>query len=64
MSEEQHNKVMVRFPNESYAIPVITFKIEEFTMTSKFDEEVFGWWGDTHVAIPRKTYDDLSDDNS
>ena len=52
-------ETMVRFPNESYAIPVTTFKIEDFETTSIFRDEVFGWWGSIHVAIPRETYDRL-----
>jgi len=52
-------EIMVRFPNEPYAIPVVTFKIEDFKTTSTFSEEVFGWWGSVHVAISRETYDRL-----
>jgi len=50
---------MVRFPNEPYAVPVTTFKIGDFEATSIFRDEVFGWWGSIHVAIPRETYDRL-----
>jgi len=52
-------EIMVRFPNEPYAVPVTTFKIGDFEVTSIFRDEVFGWWGSIHVAIPRETYDRL-----
>ena len=60
----ESNKVLVRFPNESYAIPVVTFKIEEFKSTNIFKDEVFGWWGKVHVAISRETYDKLTNNES
>ena len=52
-------ETMVRFPNESYAVPVTTFKIGDFEVTNTFSEEVFGWWRSMHVAISRETYDRL-----
>lgn len=54
-----NNIVHVRFPNDSSHIEVTTFKFEDFKMTNVFDDEVFGWWGNTHVAIYRTDYERL-----
>tara|TARA_Y100000356_G_C11051116_1_gene178811 strand:+ start:179 stop:358 length:180 start_codon:yes stop_codon:yes gene_type:complete len=50
-------KTKVRFPNESYYDDVFNFKWEDFRVNKIFSEEVFGWWGDIYVAIPRFEYD-------
>jgi len=48
----------VRFPNDSDFTEVSNFKFEDFKVGSIFDTEVFGWWGDTYVSIPRFDYDE------
>lgn len=46
-----NNVVRVRFPNESTWIEMINFDWGEFKMEKEFDDEIFGWYVDTYVAI-------------
>jgi len=57
------SKVRVRFPNESYPLEVEDFKIEDFKISKKFDDEIFGYWIDSYVAVNRKDYISLLLDN-
>lgn len=52
------SEVKIRFPNESFPITVPNFKWEEFNVENVYDNEVFGWWGDTYVAIAREDWND------
>lgn len=48
-------KARVRFPNESYSIP-INIDTEKFELDKEFDDEVFGWYGDDYIAINRQDH--------
>jgi hypothetical protein len=45
-------EVLVRFPNESEYIK-ITINWDEFTITSEFSDEYFGWYKGGLIAIKK-----------
>tara|TARA_R100000734_G_C3208636_1_gene24653 strand:+ start:36 stop:221 length:186 start_codon:yes stop_codon:yes gene_type:complete len=51
--------VHVRFPNESFADPIDTFELKDFKLERKFSDEVFGYWKAMYVAVNRKDYERL-----
>ncbi len=51
--------VNIRFPNESTPFEVYTFNIKDFKPSKKFDDEVFGYWKATYIAVDRKYYERL-----
>ena len=62
MSEEKledKEKMLVRFPNESFYDEVYNFNIKDFNMEKKFSDEVFGYWCGGYVVIKREDYDRL-----
>ena len=57
---EDKEKMLVRFPNESFYDEVYNFNIKDFNMEKKFSDEVFGYWLGGYVVIKREDYDRLS----
>ena len=53
------DKMLVRFPNESYAVEAPHFKWRDFQVTSVHKDEVFGHWRGGLVAIPREAFERL-----
>jgi hypothetical protein len=45
-------KVLVRFPNESYFIEM-EINMDEFKPDKEFDDQIFGWYGDTYISIKK-----------
>jgi len=53
------DKMLVRFPNESYPVEAPHFKWRDFQVTSIHQDEVFGHWRGELVAIPREAFERL-----
>jgi hypothetical protein len=53
------DKMLVRFPNESYPVEVPHFRWRDFQVTSTMQDEVFGRWRGELVAISREAFEGL-----
>ena len=53
------DKMLVRFPNESYPVEVPHFRWRDFQVTSTMQDEVFGKWKGICVAISREAFEGL-----
>ncbi len=51
--------VEVRFPNESVWDTIPNFKPSEFKAERIFDDEVFGYYKATYIAIKRQDYEKI-----
>ena len=51
------DKMLVRFPNESYPVEVPGFRLEDFNVTIIMQDEVFGKWKGIYIAIPRVAFE-------
>jgi hypothetical protein len=52
------DKMLVRFPNESYPVEVPHFRWRDFQVTSTMQDEVFGHWCGELIAISRKAFEE------
>jgi hypothetical protein len=51
--------VKIRFPNESYPFEIYNFDMKDFKLSKKYEDEVFGYWKATYIALDRKDYERL-----
>jgi len=58
------NYVRVRFPNECFYDKVRTFKLEDFSLDSIFEKDVFGKWADIYVFVNIEDYQKLKDEQT
>jgi len=45
-------KLNIRFPNECF-FEEILLNLDEFQPVNEFEEEVFGWYNETHISIKK-----------
>jgi hypothetical protein len=46
--------VSVRFPNDSFHSDIL-FNLDEFKPEKEFDDEIFGWYNSTYIALQKKS---------
>jgi hypothetical protein len=52
MNKNEKISKYVRFADDD-TYQYITINMSEFTPTKEFDDEVFGWYGNTYMAIKK-----------
>jgi len=53
MSDTTIQKKLVRFAEDD-TYHQVDIDMNEFEVSKEFDDEVFGWWGNTYVAIKKE----------
>ncbi len=52
MSAPNRTEVLVRFPNES-SYEKISIDLSQFKEAESFDDETFGWYKGTYIALKK-----------
>jgi hypothetical protein len=52
MDAQNRTEALVRFPNES-SYEKISIDLSEFTPSKSFEDETFGWYKGTYIALKK-----------
>jgi hypothetical protein len=52
MTAQNKTEALVRFPNES-SYEKISIDLSEFTPSKSFEDETFGWYKGTYIALKK-----------